>query len=218
MDKNSANNYEKARARMVNEQLIPRGIVDPQVLKAMKTVPRHLFVEEALEQQAYGDFPLPIGEGQTISQPFIVALMTQALGLKGGEKVLEVGTGCGYQAAVLAQLCEKVFTVERLKPLYKKARKIFDELHYLNIISKLDDGTVGWSEYAPFNGIMVTASGPNVPKTLIDQLTDPGVLVMPVGIDKYSQNLIVVTKKEGKLSEETIERVRFVDLIGQYGW
>jgi protein-L-isoaspartate(D-aspartate) O-methyltransferase len=212
------NNYEQARARMVNEQLIPRGIFDQKVLKAMKTVPRHLFVEEALEQQAYGDFPLPIGEGQTISQPYIVALMTQALELKGNEKVLEIGTGCGYQAAILSNICEKIFTIERIKSLHKQARKLFDTLHYLNIICKLDDGTVGWVEHAPFNAIIVTASGPNVPQPLIEQLTDPGKLIMPVGTDKYSQELIVVIKNGGKTTQETIERVRFVDLVGQHGW
>lgn len=212
------NNYEQARARMVNEQLIPRGIFDQKVLKAMKTVPRHLFVEEALEQQAYGDFPLPIGEGQTISQPYIVALMTQALELKGDEKVLEIGTGCGYQAAILANICEKIFTIERIKSLHKRARKLFDTLHYLNIICKLDDGTVGWVEHAPFNVIVVTASGPSVPQPLIEQLTDPGKLIMPVGTDKYSQELIVVIKNGGKTTQETLERVRFVDLVGQHGW
>ncbi len=212
------NSYTQARHRMVNEQLIPRGITDQKVLEAMITVPRHCFVEEALEQQAYGDFPLPIGEGQTISQPYIVALMTQALELEGGEKVLEIGTGCGYQAAILSFLSEKVFTVERIKSLHKKARKTFDELHYFNIICKLDDGTVGWSQYAPYNAIMVTASGPKIPQPLIDQLTDPGKLIMPVGTDRYSQELVVVHKKKSTISQETIERVRFVDLVGQHGW
>ncbi len=212
------NSYMQARLRMVNEQLIPRGITDQKVLEAMKTVPRHLFVEEALEQQAYGDFPLPIGEGQTISQPYIVALMTQALELEGDEKVLEIGTGCGYQAAILSLLSEKVFTVERIKSLNKKARKTFDELHYFNIICKLDDGTVGWSQYAPYNAIMVTASGPKIPQPLIDQLTDPGRLIMPVGTDRYSQELVVVHKNKSKITQESIERVRFVDLVGQHGW
>lgn len=203
---------------MVREQLIPRGITDERVLNAMKTVPRHEFVEEALEQQAYGDFPLPIGEGQTISQPYIVALMTQALELKGDEQVLEIGTGCGYQAAVLSMLCGKVYTVERIKLLHTKARKTFDNLHYFNIICKLDDGTIGWPEYAPYQAIIVTASGPEIPEPLLLQLDDPGILVIPVGSDKFSQELIVVKKEKGKIVKNVIERVRFVDLVGKYGW
>ena len=142
-------NYATARGRMIREQLIPRGIDDPDVLKAMETVPRHLFVEDALRGQAYGDFTLPIGEGQTISQPYIVALMTQSLQLTPQMTVLEIGTGCGYQTAVLSHLCAKVYTVERLKPLMIKARRNFDRLHYLNIVCKADDGTLGWKANAP---------------------------------------------------------------------
>lgn len=212
------NNFSVARERMVREQLIPRGITDQCVLRAMKSVPRHEFVEEALQQQAYGDFPLPIGEGQTISQPYIVALMTQALQLKGDEKVLEIGTGCGYQAAVLSKLCEKVFSIERVKALHSRARKTFDRLHYLNIICKLDDGTMGWPEFGPFQAIMVTASGPVIPEPLIEQLADPGVLIMPVGTDKFSQELIVVKHESGATTQQSIEQVRFVDLVGKYGW
>ena len=136
-----ASDFAKARARMVDEQLLPRGIHDPKILKAMRKVPRHLFVEDAMQDQAYGDFPLPIGRGQTISQPYIVALMPQALNLKGYETVLEIGTGSGYQAAILSQICEKVYTVERIDSLLVQARKVFDSLHYLNILTKLDDGT-----------------------------------------------------------------------------
>ena len=202
---------------MVEEQLIPRGIHDPKTLDAMRKVPRHLFVEDALRNQAYGDFPLPIGRGQTISQPYIVALMTQALGLKGHEKVLEIGTGSGYQAAILAQICEKVYTVERVDSLLVQARKIFDQLHYLNILTKLDDGTNGWPEYGLYDAIIVTAGGPKVPEPLLDQLADPGILVIPVG-DRGMQNLQLVTKKEGNITEKTIEYVRFVNLIGSHGW
>lgn len=212
------NGFETARTRMINEQLVPRGISDPMVLAAMGKVPRHLFVDEALEGQAYSDFPLPIGEGQTISQPFIVALMTQALRLKGDEKVLEIGTGCGYQAAVLSQICQRIFTVERIKKLYVKARRTFDLLHYHNIICKLDDGTWGWPEQSPFDAIIVTASGPKLPEPLLEQLADPGIMVMPVGADRFSQDLVVVTKQAGRLSEQVIEQVRFVDLIGNHGW
>ena len=202
---------------MVREQLIPRGISDSRVLDAMNLIPRHRFVEDALMGQAYGDFPLPIGEGQTISQPYIVALMTQALELKGNETVLEIGTGCGYQSAILAQLCEKVYTVERIKPLLIRARKLFDELHYLNIVCKVNDGTQGWPEYGPYDAIMVTAAGPKVPSPLLDQLADPGIMVIPVG-DRYSQELQVVTKKDEKITTRNIEYVRFVSLIGEYGW
>jgi protein-L-isoaspartate(D-aspartate) O-methyltransferase len=212
-----AADFAKARARMVDEQLVPRGINDPKTLEAMRKVPRHLFVEEAMKDQAYGDFPLPIGRGQTISQPFIVALMTQALGLKGHESVLEIGTGSGYQAAILSQICEKVYTVERIDSLLVEARKVFDALHYLNILTKLDDGTNGWPDFAPYDAIIVTAGGPKVPKPLLEQLADPGVLLIPVG-DRGVQDLRKVTKKDGQITEETIEFVRFVSLVGDHGW
>ena len=212
-----ASNFEKARARMVEEQLIPRSIHDQKTLEAMRKVPRHLFVEDALKNQAYGDYPLPIGRGQTISQPYIVALMTQALGLKGHEHVLEIGTGSGYQAAILSQICEKVFTVERIDTLLVQARKVFDSLHYLNILTKLDDGTNGWPEYSPYDVIIVTAGGPKIPLPLLEQLADPGILVIPVG-DRGVQDLRLVTKKEGEIKEKTIELVRFVNLIGDHGW
>ena len=212
-----ASNFEKARARMVEEQLIPRSIHDQKTLEAMRKVPRHLFVEDALKNQAYGDYPLPIGRGQTISQPYIVALMTQALGLKGHEHVLEIGTGSGYQAAILSQICEKVYTVERIDTLLVQARKVFDSLHYLNILTKLDDGTNGWPEYNPYDVIIVTAGGPKIPLPLLEQLADPGLLVIPVG-DRGVQDLRLVTKKDGEISEKTIEFVRFVSLIGDHGW
>lgn len=202
---------------MIREQLIPRGISAPEVLKAMETVPRHLFVEEALRGQAYGDFCLPIGEGQTISQPYIVALMTASLGLPPGATVLEIGTGCGYQTAVLSLLCGKVYTVERLKPLMIKARRNFDQLHYVNIVCKIDDGTMGWQANAPYDAIIVTAAGPSIPEMLLSQLADPGVMVLPVG-DRQSQELVVITKRQGQINKSTIEHVRFVPLIGAQGW
>jgi protein-L-isoaspartate(D-aspartate) O-methyltransferase len=202
---------------MVEDQLIRRGIHDPKTLEAMRQVPRHLFVEDALQNQAYADFPLPIGRGQTISQPFIVALMTQALGLQGHESILEIGTGSGYQAAILSLICEKVYTVERIDTLLVNARSIFDKLHYLNILTKLDDGTNGWPEYAPYDVIIVTAGGPKVPEPLLAQLADPGRLVIPVG-DRGVQNLQLITKKDGSITEKTIEYVRFVNLIGSHGW
>ncbi|NOQ66600.1 MAG: protein-L-isoaspartate(D-aspartate) O-methyltransferase [Desulfobacterales bacterium] len=212
-----ASNFEKARARMVEEQLLPRSIHDQKTLEAMRKVPRHLFVEDAMKNQAYGDSPLPIGKGQTISQPYIVALMTQALGLKGHEQVLEIGTGSGYQAAILSQICEKVYTVERIDTLLVQARKVFDSLHYLNILTKLDDGTNGWPEYGPYDAIVVTAGGPKVPLPLLEQLADPGILIIPVG-DRGVQNLQFVTKKDGEIIEKTIELVRFVNLVGDHGW
>lgn len=210
-------NYATARGRMVREQLIPRGISDPAVLKTMETVPRHLFVEDALQGQAYGDFCLPIGEGQTISQPYIVALMTQSLALGPEMTALEIGTGCGYQTAVLSLLCSKVYTVERLKPLLIKARRNFDRLHYLNIVCKVDDGSMGWQANAPYDAIIVTAAGPTVPEALLAQLADPGVMVLPVG-DRQSQELLLINKREGQIQKTTIEMVRFVPLIGAQGW
>ncbi len=202
---------------MVDEQLIPRGIHDENTLRAMRTVPRHLFVDDAMASCAYGDNPLPIGAGQTISQPYIVALMTQALGLKGDERVLEIGTGSGYQAAVLSRICERVYTVERIDSLLVRARKIFDRLHYHNITSRLDDGTDGWPDEAPFDSILVTAGGPKIPQPLIDQLADPGRLVIPVG-DQHVQELQLLEKNSGETRVTTIEQVRFVNLIGAHGW
>ena len=205
------------RERMIEEQLVPRGIGDPRVLEAMRQVPRHLFVEDAMQAHAYGDFPLPIGSGQTISQPYIVALMTEALQLKGTERVLEIGTGSGYQAAILSRLCLRVYTIERIDALVGRARRVFDRLRYHNIVSRIDDGTEGWSAEAPFDGILVTAGGPRIPDPLLAQLADPGRLVIPVG-DQGVQDLQLVEKRDGGLTVRTIEQVRFVDLIGAYGW
>lgn len=205
------------RQRMVEEQLIPRNIHDPATLNAMGTVPRHLFVEDAMQARAYGDYPLPIGSGQTISQPFIVALMTQALELQGHEQVLEIGTGSGYQAAILSQICKRVFTIERIDSLVGRARKIFDRLHYHNIVSRIDDGTIGWPDESPFDAILVTAGGPKIPEPLIEQLGDPGRLVIPVG-DQLVQELQLLEKTDGEISIRTIEQVRFVNLIGTHGW
>ncbi len=202
---------------MVEEQLVPRGITDPATLKAMAEIPRHEFVEDAMQARAYGDHPLPIGCSQTISQPYIVALMTQALGLQGHERVLEIGTGSGYQAAILSRLCERVFTIERIHSLLGRARKTFDRLHYLNIISRIDDGTSGWLDEAPFDAILVTAGGPKIPEPLVEQLADSGRLVIPVGSQEV-QELQLVEKTEGEVSVHTIEQVRFVNLIGSHGW
>jgi protein-L-isoaspartate(D-aspartate) O-methyltransferase len=202
---------------MIQEQLLPRGINDALTLRAMREVPRHLFVDDAMRGRAYGDYPLPIAGGQTISQPFIVAYMTQVLRLSGGEKILEIGTGSGYQAAVLSRICDKVFTVERIHTLLAGARKMFDKLRYYNIVAKLDDGTQGWPENGPYDAIMVTAGGPVIPTPLINQLADGGRLVMPVG-DQNVQELQLLTKTGENTEIVFLESVRFVNLIGAYGW
>jgi protein-L-isoaspartate(D-aspartate) O-methyltransferase len=209
--------YPRQRERMVAEQLEARGIRDARVLEAMRRVPRHLFVEEALASQAYGDYPLPIGDKQTISQPFIVAQMTEALGLTGTEKVLEIGTGSGYQTAVLAELAAKVYSVERVRSLYDRARRILEQLKHYNVAIKLGDGTLGWEDAAPFEAIIVTAAAPKVPEPLVKQLADGGRLVIPVG-DRYNQELIRVTKRGDKLKEENMGGCRFVPLVGSHAW
>jgi len=209
--------FALARRKMVKEQLVARRIKDKRILDAMGKVPRHLFVEEGLWHQAYGDFPLPIGQGQTISQPYIVALMTDALQLKGDAKVLEIGTGSGYQAAILAELTTHVFSIERISSMASKARKILDELGCANVLIRVSDGTYGWVDEAPFDGIMVTAGAPEIPSTLVEQLKVGGRLLIPVG-DEYSQILLKVVKKEKGYHEEDLGGVRFVKLVGDHGW
>ncbi|OPL12166.1 MAG: protein-L-isoaspartate O-methyltransferase [delta proteobacterium ML8_D] len=211
------NQFKIARERMVAQQIEQRGIRDTRVLEAFRAVPRHLFMDEALWDQAYGDFPLPIGSGQTISQPYIVALMTEHLGLKGNERVLEIGTGSGYQTAILAELASMVYSVECVNSLLPRARKILEKLKYTNVRLKLDDGTWGWPSEAPFDAAIVTAGSPSVPQPIIDQLDDPGVLIIPVG-DEYSQVLMKIIKSQGKIHEEDLGGVRFVKLIGDHGW
>ena len=209
--------YATIRERMIQEQLLSRGIDDELTLKAMREVPRHVFVDDAMWGRAYGDYPLPIAAGQTISQPFIVAYMTQALGLAGTERVLEIGTGSGYQAAVLSRICDKVFTVERVHTLLASARRLFDKLRYYNIVAKLDDGTLGWPENGPYDAIVVTAGGPVIPAPLVDQLADGGRLIMPVG-DQSIQKLQLLIKQEEAIEITDLESVRFVNLIGEHGW
>lgn len=209
--------YKKIREEMVNDQLATRGIYDKLVLDAMKKVPRHKFVPKDLEASAYEDSALPIGEGQTISQPYMVAIMTEKLGLSGGEKVLEVGTGSGYQSAVLAEIAKEVYSIEMVPSLAERSKKLLDGLGYKNITVTSGDGTLGLPEKAPFDGIIVTAGAPSIPKPLTDQLADGGKLVIPVG-EAFAQTLLIVTKHGNKLDiEESIGCV-FVPLVGKYGW
>ncbi len=211
-------NFEIARKRMVQEQLVARGITTPHLLDVFQKIPRHLFVQEAMAVQAYSDGPLPIGEKQTISQPYIVALMTDLLELTGNDHVLEIGTGSGYQTAILASLVRRVWTIERIRPLAMQARKVLDTLHLLNVNIKVGDGTLGWPEEGPFDAILVTAGAPAVPETLAAQLAPGGRLVIPVG-DESNQTLLRIRKAaDGTLTQETGIGCRFVPLIGQQGW
>jgi protein-L-isoaspartate(D-aspartate) O-methyltransferase len=210
-------NYDKERGRMVDEQIAVRGVADPRILAAMRKVPRHEFLPEAIRGMAYQDSALPLGEAQTMSQPYMVALMSQLLELKGTERVLEIGTGSGYQAAVLAELCEKVYTVERVKMLADRARSALDRLGYRSVAIKVYDGTYGWKEMAPFDAIMVTAGAPDVPAPLVAQLNEGGRMIIPVG-ERFGQTLLKVVKTpEGPVTEKSIPCM-FVPLIGNHGW
>ncbi len=209
--------FKKLRELMVEEQLKPRGIKDPRVLKAMETVPRHLFVDEDLTERAYDDCALPIGGGQTISQPYMVAVMTELLELTGDEKVLEIGTGSGYQAAILSLLAKEVFTVERIETIALKAREIFRKLNYTNVHVAVGDGTLGLPEQAPFDGIIITAAAPEIPETYVRQLTVNGRLVIPVG-SRFSQLLYQIRKTPSGIATATSTACVFVPLIGKYGW
>ena len=210
-------NYEKERNRMVEEQIIARGVKDELVLAAMRKVPRHEFLPEAIRGMAYQDSALPLGEAQTMSQPYMVALMTEQLELKGHERVLEIGTGSGYQAAVLSELCEKVYTVERIKMLADRARASLDRLGYRSVAIKVYDGTYGWKEMAPFDAIMVTAGAPDVPAPLVEQLKEGGRMVIPVG-ERFGQTLLKIVKTPaGPVTERSIPCM-FVPLIGNHGW
>jgi protein-L-isoaspartate(D-aspartate) O-methyltransferase len=217
LGRDTKNDLVKARMRMVDDQIIARGIRDPRVIAAMRKVPRHRFVEEALQNQAYSDHPLPIGEKQTISQPFMVALMTEAMQLKGMEKVLEIGTGSGYQTAILAEIAFKVFSVERVRSLTIQARKLLYDLGYLNVEIKFSDGTLGWVEESPFDAIIVTAGSPGIPQPLVDQLAVGGRLVIPMG-GPADQELVRITRTEEGTKREDLGGCRFVKLIGEHGW
>jgi len=209
---------KRQRERMVNDQLKARGIADARVLAVMGELPRHLFVEEALAGQAYLDCPLPIGEGQTISQPYIVALMSELLQVEPGMKVLEIGTGSGYQAAVLARLGADVHTVERIPKLCAAARERLLSMGLFNVHVKQDDGTLGWPSAAPFDRIIVTAGGPEIPQPLIDQLGQGGRLILPLGATRRSQRLVLVEKSPDGVRQSEVCSVAFVDLVGKHGW
>ena len=209
--------FDAAREKMVLEQLVDRGIKNQEVIRAFLKVPRHLFVEQALRERAYGDYPLPIGLNQTISQPYMVALMCELLELKGNEKVLEIGTGSGYETAILAELAERVFSIERLDFLTQNALTVLDKLKYNNVVTKVTDGTYGWREESPFDGIVVTAASPQIPKRLLDQLAVKRHLVIPKG-DAFSQTLFKITKAEKGFDTKSITGCVFVKLIGKYGW
>ena len=214
----SAQNFKRNRDRMLTEQIMARGIDNERVLAAMSAVPRHLFVDEAMAAEAYEDYPLPIGLGQTISQPYVVALMSQLLEAAPNMKVLEIGTGSGYQAAVLSEMGLDVYTVERMRELYMRTSSLLRKLKYFHIACRLGDGTLGWPEEAPFARILVTAGGPFIPEPLLEQLADPGILLMPVGARAREQQLVRVYKQDGKINRENLGAVSFVDLVGNHGW
>lgn len=205
--------FKALREKMVESQIKARGIRDPHVLGALLKVERHQFVPKKLQSRAYEDYPLPIGEGQTISQPYIVALMTELLDLKGEEKVLEIGTGSGYQAAILAELVKEVYTIEIIESLASSAQKLLKELGYRNIKVRTGDGYLGWPEAAPFDAVIVTAAPGHIPKPLVDQLKEGGRMVIPVGV--HFQTLKKLTKKAGKVESQDIIPVRFVPMTGE---
>jgi protein-L-isoaspartate(D-aspartate) O-methyltransferase len=209
--------FKKERLAMVEEQLRRRGIHDQRLLAVMANIPRHSFVSSDYQLAAYEDRPFPIGEGQTISQPYMVAVMTQSLELKGDERVLEIGTGSGYQTAILAEMAKTIFTIERIQELLLRAQKILQELGYENIFFLTGDGTKGWPEKAPFDGIIVTAGAPEIPQTLTSQLAEGGRLVIPVG-PRYTQTLYKVTRKRNQFTEEDLTGCVFVPLVGDFGW
>jgi len=213
---NAQESFNGHREQMVKRQIQARGISDKKVLMAFRNVERHKFVLPEYIRYAYNDSPLPIEEGQTISQPYIVAFMTEALELEQSDKVLEIGTGSGYQAAILAEICDSVFTVEIFEKLGNKAKQLFAELGYENIHCKIGDGYKGWPEYAPFDAIIVTCSPTHVPQPLQDQLAEGGRMIIPVGTSPV-QNLVLLTKKKGKIREEKVLPVRFVPMLDEEG-
>src|SRR6266404_1703691 len=217
LSEGSPHDFTWARERMVQEQIVARGITDARVIAALRRIPRHLFVDPGIVNRAYDESALPIGEKQTLSQPYMTARMTEALALNGDEKVLEVGTGSGYQTALVAELCFNVFSVEKLRVLSRKARTLLDQLEYQNIALHVGDGTIGWSEHAPYDAIIVSAGSPSTPKPLLDQLSSCGRLVIPVG-DEQNQTLLRVTRTRSGFEQEQLGECKFVKLFGKYGW
>ena len=214
--KNYSDKYEKVRQRMVREQIVARGIKDQKLIQAMLNVKRHLFVPKNQERMAYEDRPLSIGEGQTISQPYIVALMTETLDLSKEMKVLEIGTGSGYQAAILAEIVEDVYTIEIIESLGIRAKKTLEDLNYNNISFKIGDGYKGWEQYAPFDAIIVTCAPANIPDPLKKQLKEGGKMIIPVG-GSIIQELVLLEKKHGKLIKKMVASVRFVPMVRKDG-
>lgn len=205
--------FSVARKRMVEKQIKERGVKDEKVLSSMLKVERHKFVPKNYQNEAYDDHPLPIGEGQTISQPYIVAFMTEALRLKGDEKVLEIGTGSGYQAAILAEIVKEVYTIEILKPLAVRAESLLISLNFKNIKVKCGDGYLGWMEFAPFDRIIVTCAPEHIPKPLVEQLKEGGIMIIPVGPENEVQELVLVEKVKGKMKQKSLLPVRFVPMM-----
>lgn len=210
-------NFDEMRKRMVEEQLIRRGISDKKVLDAFRKVPRHEFIPEEFWGSAYNDYPIPIGNSQTISQPYMVALMTESLRLSGDERILEIGTGSGYQMAILAEIAKEVYSVERIQELADNAKKNLDKLGYVNCKIKVGDGTLGWEEYAPYVGIVVTAGAPRIPESLAKQLKDQGRLVIPIG-GGFGQILTITEKRGNSFMTQEVCGCVFVPLIGKEGW
>lgn len=213
---NYLDKYEKVRQRMVREQVVARGIKDQKVIQAMLNVPRHLFVPESQERMAYEDRPLPIGEGQTISQPYIVALMTETLELNGNMKVLEIGTGSGYQAAILAEIVKEVYTIEIVESLGEKAQNTLNQLNYQNINFKIGDGYKGWEENAPYDAIIVTCAPSDIPNPLENQLKEGGKMIIPLG-GSITQELVLLEKQNGELIKKVVAPVRFVPMVHNDG-
>ncbi|MCZ6512660.1 MAG: protein-L-isoaspartate(D-aspartate) O-methyltransferase [Nitrospinae bacterium] len=211
----SLQKYAGHRQKMI-EEIIDRGIRDVRVIEAMSRVPRHVFVRDSFHHKAYGDHPLPIGASQTISQPYVVAAMSEALQLTGEERVLEIGTGSGYQTALLSELAAQVFTIERVKSLGRQAKQLLDGLGYTHINYKVFDGTYGWQELGPYDAVLITAAGPEVPQALIEQVKDGGRIVAPIG-DDQGQELMVYTKRGKRLRAKRMGDCFFVPLIGKYG-
>lgn len=210
--------YAVARRRMVQQQIVARGIEDPRLIEVMNSVPRHLFVDAGLQGHAYTDGSLPIGSKQTISQPYMVAAMTAALELKGHERVLEIGTGSGYQTAILSRLAKRVYSIERIAALAARARKVLDQLQLSNINIKIADGTTGWKDQAPFDGILVAAGAPDVPTEYLAQLAVGGKLVLPVGGYQQQSLIRIIRLADGQFHREHLMDCRFVPLIGEAGW